>query len=465
MHSQVIAAIATPPGRGALAAIRVSGSGAFEVVARVAAPWPLPARQARLCELTDPDSGELLDRGIVLCFPAPRSYTGEDVVELTVHGGVAVSTAVLAALVHAGAREALPGEFTRRAVLNGKMDLVQAEAVGDLIDARTGAARQVALTQVDGGLSRRIASLRDDLIQLEALIAYDVDFPEEDDGPVSRERVVQAAGSVLARLDALLATSQTGNLVRDGAVTVIAGAPNAGKSSLFNALLGEQRAIVTDIAGTTRDAVDVLLDSRPLPLRLVDTAGLRESQDLVERLGIEVSQRWLSAAHVVLACGDTEESAAATAATLRSLTNAPVIPVRTKADAENGGRSAAAADDAAGYDAGSSGAGTPLAVSAHTGHALGTLVKRIQEVLARGHAATALEQRAPIVTRARQRRAIEEARDELQQFIDAWVQDVLPAPVAAVHTRAAITALETLIGGVDVEEVLGRVFGEFCVGK
>lgn len=431
----------------------MSGRDAFEVAGRVARPWPLPARQARVCGLSDPDTGEMLDRGIVVCFPAPRSYTGEDVVELTVHGGPAVSAGVLAALVSAGARVAEPGEFTRRAVLNGKMDLVQAEAVGDLVDARTGAARQAALAQVDGGLSRRIASLRDDLIQLEALIAYDVDFPEEDDGPVSRERVVQAAEKVFEGLEALLATSRTGDLVRDGAVTVIAGAPNAGKSSLFNALLGEERAIVTDIAGTTRDAVDVLLDSRPLPLRLVDTAGLREAPELVERLGIEVSQRWLSAADVVLACGDTDNDARSTATAIRAMTSAPVITVRTKADAGEASDGGQASD---GRDA-------IISVSAHTGYGLRRLVEEIQGVLSEGNAVPAPD--VPIVTRARQRRAIEEARAELGMFMDAWAEDVLPAPVAAVHTRAAITALETLIGGVDVEEVLGRVFGEFCVGK
>src|SRR5690606_33882801 len=218
----------------------------------------------------DPVTGEVLDRAMVVLFPGPRSYTGEDVVELTVHGGPAVAPAVLAALVAAGAREATPGEFTRRAVLGGKMDLVQAEAVGDLTDARTAAAGEAAMKQGDGGLSRRIAELRDDMLRLEALIAYDIDFPEEAGGPVSGERILSAASRVLAELNGLLATADGGSLVRDGAVVVIAGPPNAGKSSLFNALLGEERAIVTEIAGTTRDAVEALLDTRPLPLRLVD---------------------------------------------------------------------------------------------------------------------------------------------------------------------------------------------------
>lgn len=476
--SDTIAAIATPLGRGALAMLRVSGAAAFDVVGRVATPWPLPPRQARLCRIADPRTGELLDRGIVIAYPGPRSYTGEDVVELTVHGGVAVAPAVLAALVAAGAREAEPGEFTRRAVLNGRMDLVQAEAIGDLIDARTGAARQAALAQVDGGLSRRVAALRDDLLQLEALIAYDIDFPEEDDGPVARERVLDAAARVRDGLDALLATAGAGALVRDGAVVVIAGPPNAGKSSLFNALLGEERAIVTDVAGTTRDAVEALLDARPLPLRLVDTAGLRETSELVERLGIEVSARWLAAAHLVLACGETDAEARAAAAAVRRLTSAPVLPVRTKADRHAPGgaphearaaRVTTAGDGQpdesapAAAPAGPQPDESPIPVSAHTGAGLPALLAAIQRRLAADRPLP--QDGLPIVTRARQERALREARDEVDRFHTAWAHDLLPAPVAAVHTRAAITALEGLIGAVDVEEVLGRVFGEFCVGK
>lgn len=465
MTGQTIAAIATPPGRGALAMIRISGEDAQRIVGAVVTPWPPPPREVRLSTVRDPVTGEVLDRAMVVLFPGPRSYTGEDVVELTVHGGPAVAPAVLAALVAAGAREAVPGEFTRRAVLGGKMDLVQAEAVGDLTDARTAAARQAALNQVDGGLSRRIAELRDDMIRLEALIAYDIDFPEEDDGPVSGERILSAASRVLAELNGLLATADGGSLVRDGAVVVIAGPPNAGKSSLFNALLGEERAIVTEIAGTTRDAVEALLDTRPLPLRLVDTAGLRETQELVERIGIEVSARWLAGAHLVLACGESDSVVLETVAQVRNLTSAPVVAVRTKADVRVVGASAPGqvAPGAEAAPTPSDNDLRPMPVSAHTGAGLSLLLGTVQDTLARDRPLPAGS--APIVTRARQRRALAEASEELRAFRDAWVAGELPAPVAAVHTRAAIHALETLIGGVDVEEVLGRVFSEFCVGK
>ncbi|AHG88601.1 tRNA modification GTPase mnmE [Gemmatirosa kalamazoonensis] len=341
-----IAAISTAPGRGAIALVRLSGPNAFDVAARVLAPWPLAPRTATLCKARDPHTGELVERPLVTAFPAPRSYTGEDVVELSTHGGATAPTAVLAALVAAGAREALPGEFTRRAVLAGKLDLAQAEAVADLIDARTQAMRRAALAQLDGGLSRRVAELRERVLDVEALIAYDIDFPEEDDGPVPRARVRGAARDALAAVDALLATSSAGDIVRDGALVVIAGPPNAGKSSLFNALAGEARAIVTDVPGTTRDALEVLIDvqletaeagavSGSWPLRLVDTAGLREASDVVERAGIELSERWVRRAHVVLACGETSEDVARTAARVGELTDAPVVRVWTKRDSRD----------------------------------------------------------------------------------------------------------------------------------
>ena len=286
-----IAAIATAPGRGALATVRVSGADAHGIARRVLTPWPEAERVATLARCRHPRTGERLDQAVVTVYAAPRSFTGEPMVELSTHGGHLVPATVLAALLAAGARQALPGEFTRRAVLNGKLDLLQAEAVADLVDARSHAMQRAAIEQLDGGLSRRILALRDALLDLEALIAYDIDFPEEDEGPVSRERVARAIADARAAIEALLATAPAGELVRDGALVVIAGEPNAGKSSLFNALLGESRAIVTELPGTTLDALEAVVDTGRWPLRLVDTAGLREAGDIVERLGIEVSER------------------------------------------------------------------------------------------------------------------------------------------------------------------------------
>src|SRR5918911_1402783 len=277
--TDTIAAVATAPGRSGLAIVRLSGSQANEIAARLLRPWPTRLRIATLCDVHSP-GGERLDQAVVTRYAGPRSFTGEDVVEITCHGGSVVPTSVVAALLEAGAREALPGEFTRRAVLNGKLDLLQAEAVGDLVDARSGLAHRTALAQLDGGLSRRVLALRSALLDLEALIAYDIDFPEEDDGPVAAGRILGAADHALRRLDALLAGADAGELLREGALVVIAGPPNVGKSSLFNALLGTARAIVTPVPGTTRDALEAVVDAGGWPVRLVDTAGLREAGDV-----------------------------------------------------------------------------------------------------------------------------------------------------------------------------------------
>jgi len=437
-----IVALATPNGRGAIAVVRLSGAGAIDLAARHVSPWPLTPREATLCAIRD-DAGELLDRALVTVFPAPRSFTGDDTVEIATHGGALVPAMVMGALVRSGARVAEPGEFTRRAVLNGKLDLVQAEAIGDLIDAGTNAMRRAALVQLDGGLSRRIEALREQIIGLDALIAYDIDFPEEDDGPVPRERVRAATEAVLDALDTLLATAHAGEIVREGALVVIAGAPNAGKSSLFNALLGSARAIVTEIPGTTRDAIEATIDTGAWPVRLVDTAGLHETTDTVERIGIEVSTRYLAAADVVLACGETDADVAATVNAIAALTAAPVLRVRTKSDLAPSSE--------------------PLAVSALSGAGLEALLRAIDGVVGASEGPLALD--APILTRERQQTAARTARDEVTAFRDAWERDDVPPTIAAVHLGAAADALAELIGAIDVEDVLDRLFRTFCVGK
>jgi tRNA modification GTPase len=392
-------------------------------------------------------TGAVLDDAVAVRYVAPHSFTGEDLLEITTHGGLVVSAAVTAAAIAAGAREATPGEFTRRAVLNGKLDLLQAEAIGDLIDARSSAAHRMALRQLDGGLSRRIETLRARVLELEALLAYDIDFPEEDDGPVPRERIARAAEDLLESLGALLATGQRGTLVHDGALVVLAGAPNVGKSSLFNALLGEARAIVTDVPGTTRDAIEAVLDLPRWPLRLVDTAGLRDTLDVVERLGIEVSSRYASQAAVVIACGDTPASLASAVAAVRERSDAPVVSVLTKADLSSG----EPPPDA------------DVAVSAHTGSGLRRLLELVEACITNAVGEPALDQ--PALTHARHRVAVARATDELRAFAEVWREDALPATVAAVHVRTAGDALGALIGEVHVDDVLDVVFRRFCVGK
>jgi tRNA modification GTPase len=450
--SDTIVAHATASARSALAVIRISGANAHHIGAELLRPWRAIPRQAYLSTLRDPKSGDSIDRGIVTVYTAPASFTGEDMLELSLHGGEVGPALALNAVLAAGARQALPGEMTRRALLNGKLDLLQAEAIGDLIDSRSRGMHRVALDQLAGHLSQKLNALRAEIIELEALLAYDVDFPEEDDGPIASTRIESAAKDVLQSIDTLLATAATGEMMRSGAAIVIAGVPNVGKSSLFNALAGTQRAIVTDIPGTTRDAIEAVLDLGPWPVRLVDTAGLRTSSDMVERLGIEVAERHVKDAAIVLACGEDSISLTLATRAVRKLTDAPVLPVLTKCDV--GPCTTTAEAETAGY----------VSVSARTGNGLVHLIERVVAMLEKDH--TSLSASNPVLTRERHRVALTKAREELAEFVRIRVEDIgFPATVAAVHLHSARGHLEELVGALDVEEVLDRVFSTFCVGK
>jgi tRNA modification GTPase len=450
VRDDTIVAVGTAAGRSAIAVIRVSGPRAEELGRSLIVPWPARARELSRCQVRRLDGDrDVIDEALVAFFPAPRSFTGEDVVEVHSHGGSYVPAAIAAAFATEGARPAAPGEFTERALLNGKLDLIRAEAIGEIIDARTRASHRAALHALSGALTRQISSLREKAIAVEALLAFDIDFPEEDDGPVSRDRVEEAAADVERQLAALAATAPAAAIAGDGAIVVLAGPPNAGKSSLMNALIGESRVIVSDEPGTTRDAVEVLVDSEPWPMRLVDTAGLRNDAGAVERLGIEVSERYLARADVVLLCAVTAEAMNTAFERVKALTGGRIVRVRTKADisAEMGGSS---------HDA-------CARVSAVTGEGLPELRSILmREVAARAGGVT---EASAIVTSARQRAAIDTALAEIREFRTAWRDRALPAPVVATHLRAAVGALDELIGAVDVDEILARVFSTFCVGK
>jgi len=444
MLSDPIVALATPPGRSAVALLRLSGRGVFAIAQRALFPWrPDPPRTVFRARLSAP-GGAPIDDVLAVAFPGPHSYTGEDVVEISTHGGLLTPAEALAALTAAGARPAEAGEFTRRAVLNGKMDLLQAEATADLIDAGAPAQRRRALSQLDQGLSRRLESLRGQILELEGLTAYEIDFPEEDDGPVAPERVVTAWTGVRERVAELLGTAGEGERLREGALLVIAGPPNAGKSTLFNALLGSERAIVTEVPGTTRDAIEAPAVIAGFPFRLVDTAGLRDTEDRIEKLGIEVSRKYLGAADLVLYC---EEGAGSRepSQSLQDLCAAPVVLVHTKSDLARGASPT-----------------SRLAVSAVTGAGLADLKAELARV-AFGKL-IALGDVEPVVTRARHRQALETALRELDLFKEARDGGV-EAVAAATHLRAATLALDALIGAVTPDDVLDRVFSSFCVGK
>ena len=448
MLSDVIAALATPPGRSAVALLRVSGRGSHQVAARVLRPFAAtPAREARLAEVVDAHEA-LLDRVLYVAYTGPASYTGEDLVEISTHGGLLVPAEVLAALIQAGARPAAPGEFTRRALQNGKMDLLQAEAVADLIDATAAAQRRTALRQLDRGLSHRIDRLRDQVLELEALISYDIDFPEEDSGPVAPERIATAAAALTRLLETALGTAAEGERLREGALAVIAGRPNTGKSSLFNALLGSERAIVTEIPGTTRDAIEAHAVCDGFPFRLVDTAGLRDSPDRIEQLGIEVSRKYIGAADLIIFCAEAGRALSGPEEQALSGFRAPVVLARTKADA---GRPVEPIDRR-----------REIAVSAHTGDGLALLRAAVARVAFSSLAAQGDVE--PVVTRARHREALGRALDEVRAFTAARASG-LEGAVVATHLRAAVMALEGIIGVVAPDDVLGRIFATFCVGK
>ncbi len=454
LHDPIVA-LATPPGRAALALIRLGGRGAFDVAARCLRPFRPTPRLVFRTSVVHPDTGDPVDDVLAACFPGPASYSGDDTVEITTHGGIAAPAATLAALVAAGARPARAGEFTRRAVLNGKLDLLQAEATADLIDASAPAQRRRALQQLERGLSLRLEALRGAILALEALIAYEIDFPEEDEGPVAPARVREAWQRVRDGVAGLLATAPEGERLRDGALVVIAGPPNVGKSSLFNALLGNERAIVTEIPGTTRDAIEAHTVIEGFPFRLVDTAGLRDSADRVETLGIEVSRRYLNAADLVLYCeasGDGGRGPGDEGARERFLagSGATVLRVRTKSDLAPVSVPAV------------SSASSVSSVSSLTGAGLAELRHTLAEAAFGG--LVALGDVEPVVTRARHRSALERARDELDAFAAAREHRV-DAVVAATHLRAAVEALDELVGAVTPDDVLDAVFRTFCVGK
>jgi tRNA modification GTPase len=457
-----IVAVSTPAGAGALAVIRISGPGAFSVLLGLCPglEGTPKARTATLTRARDPDTGELLDQVLVTAFPAPGSYTGEDMVEISSHGGWLSPALIQEACGRLGARGAEKGEFTRRAYLNGKMDLLQTEAVLDLVEGRSRVLHGAAVHHLERGLSRRIGELREGLVALEVLLVHHLDFPEEDDPPVPLGRILEEAGKLQETMEKLLKTAPEGELLREGAITVLAGRPNSGKSSLFNALLGEERAIVTEVPGTTRDALESVVSLGGFPFRLVDTAGLRDTQERVESLGIEVARRYLKKADLILFCAEAGRALEKEEKRfLEEVFPIPVVLIRTKLDEMEGDRGGS---DVVQEDVLSDQVKVGVDLSVETGDGLDEL-KEILPSLAYGGL---LSQRGdvPVITRARQSEGIRRALGEVMSF-RAGLEEGLPAEVAATHLRPAETALEELLGVIPREEILDRLFREFCIGK
>jgi tRNA modification GTPase len=454
IYSDTIAAIATGAGRTAIGIVRISGPQALEVLDKVFTPQgktPLKERQPGMLiygSLRDTD-GELLDHCLATFSLAPHSYTGENTAELQCHGSAAVLTAALEALFQAGARQATAGEFTQRAFLNGKLDLIQAEAVIDLIDAETTQAAKNAAGQLGGAMSRRINSIYDHLVDLMAHFHAVLDYPDEDIDPFESQEITDYAASAAADLAALQATYRRGRQLTEGIATAIVGAPNAGKSSLLNALLGYERAIVTNIPGTTRDTVEEKARLGGVLLRLIDTAGLRETTDTVERIGVQRSREALQRAElalVVIDGGKPLEAEDLEALEAAKSTQHILVLVNKSDCAQQVDLS-----QLAGFEC--------LSVSALQGDGLTQLEQRVAQLFSQGDAPT-----GQLLTNARQAEAVERAAQALRRVEEGLLCGMSPDGVLT-DVEDALHALGEVTGRSVSEDITGRIFSRFCVGK
>jgi tRNA modification GTPase len=444
--SDTIAAIATPPGEGAIALLRVSGGNSLDVADKIFRGKEKPSRFAahvqHFGEIVN-EAGQIIDQVLVSIHRAPASYTGEDLVEISCHGGALVSAKVLEACLRAGARSARPGEFTERAFLNGKMDLTQAEAVIDLIRAKTDLALRSATEQLEGTLGTKIKSIRDALVDLVAHIEASIDFPEEGIAPDEGEKLRLRFDPIFEGISGLLATADRGRILREGVRVVIYGATNAGKSSLLNRLLGYERVIVSEIHGTTRDTVEEMVNLRGIPIRLLDTAGLRSSTCDLERQGITRTEKSLQTADLLLHIADR---------------NAPKPP-HFGIHAGNGNEIAllnksdlSEHNDWEAFEA--------LRISCVTGEGLPELET---EILVRLNSQQ-LRPESPMTINTRHRDCLRRALEACDRARQA-LNNRLSGEYLTLDLNDALHALGEVIGTVDVEQILDSVFGQFCIGK
>ncbi|MEZ5301171.1 MAG: tRNA uridine-5-carboxymethylaminomethyl(34) synthesis GTPase MnmE [Verrucomicrobiales bacterium] len=443
-----IAAISTPPGQGAIAVLRLSGEGALAVadaIFRGAGGRSLqasPARRAVFGTIVD-GAGEKVDEVLATAFRGPASYTGEDLVEISCHGGVLVTGRILELLLENGATAAEPGEFTQRAFLNGKMDLTQAEAVMDLIEAQTTLALRAANEQLSGRIGSAMMALRGELLGVLAHLEAYIDFPEEDIDPDTGSAMLDRIESARAAVARLIATAEQGRILREGARAVICGPPNVGKSSLLNVLLGFERAIVSDIAGTTRDTIEEVINVRGLPLRLVDTAGVRASTDAIEREGIARAERQIAEADIVLEIAD---ASLPPGERISAPPGRHHLFILNKADlGEHAGWSAAAA----------------TRLSCKTGAGTAELADAIFAALTAGSADWGAHL---VAINARHKSCLARARADLGSARDAFAAGQ-PPEIVALELRSALDAIGEVVGKADSDELLGVIFGRFCIGK
>jgi len=457
-----IAAIATPPGRGGIGIVRVSGLDVAALITGIAGR-PLAPREATRVSFRDA-RGALIDSGIALYFPRPHSYTGEDVVEWHGHGGPVVMRLLLARCVELGARLAEPGEFTKRAFLNGKLDLVQAESVADVIEAATATAVRAAARSLSGEFSREVHALRDALIELRAYTEATLDFPEEDIDLLREGDVRERLTPIRQRLARVLARANAGVALREGLTVVLVGAPNVGKSSLLNRLVGEEAAIVAAIPGTTRDTVERQIEIAGIPLTVVDTAGLRDTVDVVEQLGIARTRAAIARADVALLIVDARDAASDDAIEALARELPPTLPrvvVHNKCDLAgvaphvrlDGG-------EREGVSQSSREADCHVWLCALTGDGVDALETVVQRIAGVGHAGE-----DAFFARERQLLALRDAATHVERA-DAHVgADPPPVELFAEELRMAQQAIASITGEFTSDDLLGEIFSRFCIGK
>lgn len=484
-----ICAPATIPGTGAISIIRVSGEDSLAIADKV-----IDVKGESLSETEGyrlrygtifADDGSVLDNVIVSVFRAPHSYTGENSVEISCHASRFIVNAVLELLVNAGARIAAPGEFTRRAFVNGKMDLAQAEAVADVIASQSAAAHRVAMNQLKGGFSSELKTLREKLLTMTSLLELELDFSEEDVEFASRSELGALVEETLTHIVRLTDSFSRGNAIKNGVPVAIVGATNTGKSTLLNALLGEERAIVSDIAGTTRDTIEETLNLGGVMFRFIDTAGIRETDELVEKIGIERTFRKLNEASIVLGMTDLsrgEDSVLADAEYIWSKVNASssdreFVLLVNKCDV-NGIESVAAGFAETGSEAGCAGKAGKMArieaalrekgivtkmipISAKTGSGLPELTEALAEI---GRRITG-DTDETLVTNIRHYEALSRAATALGRVRDGLKVATLPPDLIAQDLREALYHLGEIVGEISTDEVLGNIFRKFCIGK
>lgn len=461
MLFDTIAAISTPLGEGGIGIVRISGEKSLEIlekVFRTSRPrnWrTVQSHTIHYGHVVEQKSGEVVDEVLVSVMRGPRTFTAEDVVEINCHGGIVPLQKTLELVLQEGARLAEPGEFTKRAFLNGRIDLSQAEAVIDIIRARTDQGLKVALNQLAGALSAKVKNLREELLGLLAFIEAGVDFPEEDVQQISLKEIGDRVIEVKQQVKKLLSGAYAGRIYREGFRMVIAGKPNVGKSSLLNALLRERRAIVTDIPGTTRDVIEEVVNLRGIPVRIIDTAGIRDTTDVVERLGVEKTREWLAQADLVLlvmdaASGITREDREI----LGLIGEQRVIILVNKIDVEDPRIDKEEVMEWAGDR-------VCLEISAREEIGLEELADTVVGMVLEGKVVAADQ---GLVTRVRHQESLQRAARHLEQVEEGvllgFAQDLL-----SIDLKAAWEALGEITGDTLGEDVLDRIFAEFCIGK